>query len=107
MEQQAKGALREAVGRAKDAAGALTGDLQTQARGKFDVAAGAVQRAYGQARDRSAAFADQARQRGQALYDLGREQAVARPLTSLGAALATGIVLGLVLGACGGRSTTD
>lgn len=45
------GAIDEAVGRVKDAAGGLTGDAKLQAEGKIDQLKGEAQQAMGDARD--------------------------------------------------------
>lgn len=50
-QDQLAGSARELGGKVKDAVGGFTGDARTQASGKFDQAAGKVQRNYGAAVD--------------------------------------------------------
>ncbi len=50
-EDQIKGAIKQGFGHLQDAAGGLTGDMDTQARGKLNQAAGVAQRSFGEAVD--------------------------------------------------------
>jgi uncharacterized protein YjbJ (UPF0337 family) len=50
-ENEFGGAAREFGGRVRDAVGGLTGDASTQAKGKWNQAAGQVQRTFGEASD--------------------------------------------------------
>lgn len=84
--EKAEGAVQEGVGKLKDAAGGLTGDLGLQAEGKADEIAGVARQE----------FAD--------LYEDGEsriEQAVLfiqdRPLVSVGIAACIGLLLGLLV----------
>ena len=87
-----EGGLKKGVGRVQDAFGGLTGDDRTQAKGKLNEAAGSVQDAVGQARERA-----------QDLFDEVEGYAKAQPLAALGGALAVGVLLGFILH--GGRKT--
>ncbi|GAB6966552.1 hypothetical protein JCM25156A_05890 [Komagataeibacter kakiaceti JCM 25156] len=85
IETKATGAVDQGVGRLKDAAGGLTGDVGLQAEGKVDQLAGMARQE----------FAD--------LYEEGEgriERAVTfvreRPLFSLGIAAGLGTILGLI-----------
>ncbi len=71
-----EGALRDVGGRIQDAAGRLTGDTSTRARGQANQAAGAAQNLYGQA------------------VDGARELATDQPLAALLAALGAGVLIG-------------
>jgi uncharacterized protein YjbJ (UPF0337 family) len=75
-----EGAARDFGGRVQDAVGGLTGDAATQARGKFNQAAGQAQQAYGAAVD-----------------DL-KDFTTAQPFTALLTAMGIGVVLGFILG---------
>ena len=79
-EQQINGGIEEGKGRLKDAAGALMGDLKTQASGKAEQLRGQAESLYGQAIER--------------LSDVAAE----RPAAALAGALGIGIVIGLILG---------
>lgn len=50
-QDQVAGGARELGGKVKDAVGGFVGDTKTQAQGKYDQAAGKVQRNYGAAVD--------------------------------------------------------
>jgi uncharacterized protein YjbJ (UPF0337 family) len=79
-ENRIKGGARDFGGKLQDAAGGLTGDAETQVRGKVNQAAGQAQEAYGRVLD-----------------DL-RDFAVEEPITALVSALGVGVVLGYLLG---------
>ncbi|MCQ8277009.1 CsbD family protein [Acetobacteraceae bacterium KSS8] len=81
-----EGALDKGVGRVKDAAGGLTGDLGLQADGKVDQLQGHVQQEYG-------GVIDQLRDQVEEAAELVRD----RPLAALGIAAGFGFVLGLLL----------
>lgn len=104
MQDEVEGAAKQGFGRAQDAAGALSGDAETQLKGKLLQMKGVVQRRYGDVRDRASTLASQSRARGEDLYAAARDQATTRPLAAVGAALGVGVLLGLLLGAAGGRS---
>ena len=78
-ENRFEGAAREVGGKIQDAVGGLTGDAQTQARGKANQAAGQAQNAYGQAVD--------------GLKDFATSDPIAAMLSALG----VGIVIGWML----------
>jgi uncharacterized protein YjbJ (UPF0337 family) len=78
-EQQINGGIDQAKGRLKDAAGALMGDLKTQASGKADQLRGQAVSAYGDAIERISNIAAE------------------RPAAALAGALGIGVVLGLLL----------
>ncbi len=50
-ENQFEGTARDFGGRIQDAVGGLTGDIETQARGKWNQAAGKAQKTFGDAAD--------------------------------------------------------
>jgi uncharacterized protein YjbJ (UPF0337 family) len=79
-EQQVNGAIEQGKGRLKEAVGALTGDLKTQAAGKAEELRGQAEALYGDAVDKLSAFAQE------------------RPAAALASALGLGIVIGLFLG---------
>jgi uncharacterized protein YjbJ (UPF0337 family) len=78
-ENRFEGAAREVGGKIQDAIGGLTGDAQTQTRGKANQAAGQAQNAYGQAVD--------------GLKDFATSDPIAAMLSALG----VGIVIGWML----------
>ena len=73
-----RGGIKEAVGRAQDAAGGLIGDARMQLNGKFRQATGRAEGAYG---DTLGALED---------------SVLERPLPALAVALAVGILVGLL-----------
>lgn len=85
-ENTIEGAARDFGGKVQDAVGGLTGDSETQARGKVNQAKGQVQNAYGQA-------SDQVRDLSQQLGELVQDQ----PLAALGIATGVGVLIGLLL----------
>lgn len=85
-DDRVEGALKKGAGKVEDAWGGLTGDGQTQARGKLDQASGSVQDAVGQARERA-----------QDVFENVESYAKDQPAMALGVALAVGVVLGFVL----------
>ena len=82
-----EGAVRKARGRARDAAGSLTGDAKLQAGGKVDEAVGNLQGRYGQA-------ADVARGTAGDVSQIVRAQ----PMTALLVAGGVGFLVGLLRG---------
>ncbi len=50
-ENEFEGTVREFGGKVQDAVGGLTGDVDTQAKGKWNQAAGKAQQTFGQAAD--------------------------------------------------------
>jgi uncharacterized protein YjbJ (UPF0337 family) len=71
---QIEGGIRNIRGRGRSALGAVTGRVRPQAEGAYDQAAGAVQYAYGRARDAAhdlqrdgTHLVDEARHRGRAI----------------------------------------
>jgi uncharacterized protein YjbJ (UPF0337 family) len=78
-EQQINGGIEEGKGRLKDAAGALMGDIKTQASGKAQQLKGQMEGFYGDAIER--------------ISDLAAE----RPAAALAGALGIGVVIGLLL----------
>jgi uncharacterized protein YjbJ (UPF0337 family) len=79
-ENRIEGAARNFAGKIQDAAGAITGDSATQARGQANRAAGAAQGAYGQALD--------------GVRDFASDQ----PVLALLSAIGVGVIIGLMLG---------
>lgn len=78
-ENKVEGFARSVGGKLQDAAGGLTGDVSTQARGKAKQAAGRAQSAYGEVIDEVRGFAAD------------------RPFGALLAALGLGVVVGFLL----------
>ena len=78
-EHQVNGGIDQGAGRLKDAAGALMGDLKTQAAGKAQQLRGQTESLYGEAIDRFTALATK------------------RPTAALAGALGIGVVIGLLL----------
>lgn len=91
MTDNIEGGVKKGLGRVEDAIGGFTGDLRTQARGKFDQVAGAAQEKFGQARGSA-----------EDIYGELEEFTKAQPLTALAVTLGVGVVLGLLLR--GGRN---
>ena len=85
VETKASGVVEEGVGRLKDAAGGLTGDMGLQAEGKVDQLAG-------MARQEFADLYEEIDGRVERAVTFVRE----RPLFSLGIAAAVGTVLGFL-----------
>jgi uncharacterized protein YjbJ (UPF0337 family) len=86
-EDRIDGAVRNAAGHAKDAAGGLTGDASLQAEGKVDEALGNLQQRYGQA-------ASVARDTAGDVRTIVRGQ----PMTALLVAGGIGFLIGLLRG---------
>ena len=78
-EHQINGGIEQGKGRLKDAAGALMGDLRTQAAGKAEQLRGQAETLYGDAAGKLGKFAAE------------------RPTTALAGALGIGVVIGLLL----------
>ncbi len=101
-ENRIEGTARDVGGKLQDAAGGLTGDAPTQARGKAKQVAGQVQDAYGQvadqAQDAYGRVADQAQdaygKAAEQVRRLPREQPLAVVLSSLSLGLLFGYLLG-------------
>jgi len=100
-----KGTVSQVGGKAKEAAGDLTGDESLRAEGAYDEASGAAQRAYGRAKDsvREVArhgrdYVGQVAEAGSSYYDDGlramERRIEERPLNSVMAAAAIGFVVG-------------
>ena len=96
-EDQIGGKVREGVGRLQDAAGSLTGDGRSEARGKVNEVAGSAQAAYGQLRDQASDALDQARDQASDVYDEVQNFVREQPLTALAIGAGVGIVLGLLM----------
>jgi uncharacterized protein YjbJ (UPF0337 family) len=62
-----EGAVRKGAGRVQAAAGALTGDTETELRGKLNDAAGSAQNAFGKVQDKAEDAFEEARDRAQVL----------------------------------------
>ena len=86
-ENRVEGTARNLGGKVQDAVGGLTGDQETQARGKVNQVRGNLQNTYGQA-------ADQARDTAGDIADIVRSQ----PMTALLVAGGVGFLLGLLRG---------
>jgi uncharacterized protein YjbJ (UPF0337 family) len=79
-ENRFEGGVKDIAGKVEDAVGGLTGDTETQARGKARQAEGQIQQTYGQVADNVRDFASE------------------NPVGSLLAAAGVGLVLGLIIG---------
>ncbi len=98
-ENQVEGVVKKGVGRLQDAAGGLTGDNEIQLKGKVNEAAGAVQQAYGDIKDKAVALANDAGAKAQDLYGSADQFAREQPLATLGIGVAIGFALGILVGA--------
>jgi uncharacterized protein YjbJ (UPF0337 family) len=78
-EQQINGGIEEGKGRLKNAAGAMMGDLKTQASGKAQELRGQAESLYGEALDKLTVLAQE------------------RPAAALAGALGIGVIIGLFL----------
>ena len=85
-ENRVEGAARNVGGKFQEAVGNLTGDADTQIRGKVNQAAGRVQNAAGGLVDE---MHDLSEMTAQAVRD--------QPLAMLGLAAASGVLLGLLM----------
>ena len=74
-----EGTLRNLGGKVQDAAGGLTGDAATKAKGKVNEAAGSAQDMYGRAVDEVGGFVTE------------------QPVMAMLAALGAGILLGVII----------
>ncbi len=84
-ENRIKGAARDIGGKVQDTVGGLTGDTETQARGKANEALGTAQNTIGSAIDTAGDWSD-------SLAETAKE----RPLLALLAAVSVGYVLRLL-----------
>lgn len=107
-EDRIEGGVKQGVGHVQDAVGGLTGDDGVQAKGKVNEAAGSVQNAYGQVKDKAQDMAGQVKEQIQGVTGQARERAQdllgevedfvhAQPLQALAGGIAAGLVLGLLL----------
>ena len=90
-----EGTLRKGAGHVQDAVGGLTGDGETQARGKLNQAAGSAQDALGKIKDQAGDLYGQAADQAQDVYAEVERFVQERPLAAVG----LGVIVGLVLGA--------
>jgi uncharacterized protein YjbJ (UPF0337 family) len=88
------GTARNLGGKAQEGLGRVTGDTETEARGKLDQAAGAAQDLYGQAKDTAVDAAQVVREQAAMADDYVRNIIEERPYTVAFAALALGFLLG-------------
>jgi uncharacterized protein YjbJ (UPF0337 family) len=86
VDDRIEGAAKTGFGRVQDAFGGLTGDAGTQARGKLNQAAGAVQDATGKARESA-----------EDLYGEVESYVREQPLAALAVTLAVGLAFGFLL----------
>lgn len=107
-EDRIEGGVRQGVGRVQDAVGGLTGSDGVQAKGKVNEAAGSVQNAYGQVKDKAQDVAGQVKDKAQDVAGQARERAQdllgevedyvrAQPLQALAGGIGVGVILGLLL----------
>jgi ElaB/YqjD/DUF883 family membrane-anchored ribosome-binding protein len=96
-DQQIEGLAREGVGRVEDSAGGLVGDAKLQARGKFDQAAGMVQRTLGDAQGQAERLLGEAQVRGQEACDEVDAFVRRSPWVSVAVAAGIGLLAGLAL----------
>ncbi len=92
-----KGAVRKGAGHVQDAVGGLTGDGETQAKGKVNEIAGSAQNAYGKVVGKAEDAYSVAQDKAQHLFEDVKEFVKAQPYAACGAALIIGIGLGLAL----------
>lgn len=78
-EQQVNGGVNQGVGRVKEAAGALFGDLKTEAQGRAQQIRGQAESLYGDAMERVTTIASE------------------KPAVALGTALGIGVIIGILL----------
>ena len=78
-EQQINGGVDQGVGRVKEAAGALLGDLKIQAQGRAQQIRGQAESLYGDTMERITTATTE------------------RPAIALGAALGIGVIIGILL----------
>ncbi|THD63910.1 CsbD family protein [Phenylobacterium sp.] len=89
-DERIEGVLREGVGHVQDAVGGLTGDAKTQAKGKLNQAAGAMQDTYGQL---SNAVTDNLED----AFDEIQSFVKARPFAAVGIGVGLGLLAGLIV----------
>jgi len=89
-DQRIEGVLREGVGHLQDAVGGLTGDAKTQAKGKLNQAAGAIQHTYGQ-------VANAVTDNLQDALDEVQGFVKARPFAAVGIGIGLGLLAGLIV----------
>ncbi len=92
-----EGSLRKGVGHVQDAVGGLTGDGETQARGKLNQAAGAAQDAFGKVKDQAADLYGDAFGRVEDVYAEIESFTRERPFAALGLAALAGLVVGAAM----------
>ena len=85
-EDQAKGAFKDAVGKAENALDALTGDTKGQLSGKGRELSGRAQASYGDVKDKAGDYAGQVK-------DFAQKE----PVKALAAAAGVGILVGFML----------
>jgi uncharacterized protein YjbJ (UPF0337 family) len=89
-DERIEGVLRKGVGQVQDAVGGLAGDAKTQAKGKLNQAAGAVQDTYGQVLNLVTDNAQDA-------FDELQAFVKARPFAAVGAGVVLGLLAGLLV----------
>jgi uncharacterized protein YjbJ (UPF0337 family) len=106
--EQIFGAAENLTGRVQDAAGALTADPKTQAKGKLKQAAGAAKETYGHLKEVALEAVDHTKENVHVAVDKTKEKALAsygevetfvqkKPGPALAIAAGIGVVLGLIL----------
>ena len=78
-EQQVNGGVNQGVGRVKEAAGALLGDLKIEAQGRAQQMRGQAESLYGDAMERITSVTTE------------------KPAVALGTALGIGVIIGILL----------
>jgi uncharacterized protein YjbJ (UPF0337 family) len=96
-DQEIEGLAREGVGRVEDAAGGLAGDARLQARGKFDQAAGVVQRTLGDVQGQAERLLGEAQVRSLEARDEVDAFVRRSPWVSVAVAASIGLLAGLAL----------
>ncbi len=102
-EDRIEGALKKGIGHVQDGFGGLTGDQQTQAKGKLNEGVGSLQNAYGKVVDQAQAAIGEAQDRAQDVYGEVERYVRNQPLMAVGIGAGAGLLIGMLLR--GGRKT--
>ncbi|HSZ52625.1 MAG TPA: CsbD family protein [Caulobacteraceae bacterium] len=96
-ENRIEGAANEGVGRLQDAWGGLTGDPETQLKGKWRQAQGTAQKLFGKARDQAREQLDLRTRQAKDGLDKTVDLIEAKPMAAVGVATFVGLTLGLLM----------